>query len=124
MRNSALAFSALSSLIVLFCSSCAAEKNMTRDQCVNASACSIEGVLTMSSDGHAFIGVLTLDDKSCINVSLPEKRSEYLLGKSGKLTVISGLVVSFPHADDAMEFAINGRRVGYGLCGDKFVFVK
>ena len=78
----------------------------------------------MSSDGHAYIGILTLNDGRCINVSLPERQSQRLLNKPEQQTTIVGQVFSFPHDDDALGVQINGRAIGYGLCGDKFVFVK
>ncbi len=44
----------------------------------------------MSSDGHGYIGVLKLDDGSCINVSLPEKVSQRLSGRAPERMTLTG----------------------------------
>jgi hypothetical protein len=78
----------------------------------------------MSNDGHAYIGILRLDDGSCINVSLPETRSQDLMGKKPEPTELAGRVLFFPYADGALGFNVSGRKVGYGKCARYFIFVQ
>ncbi len=78
----------------------------------------------MSSDGHGFIGRLTLDEGGCVNVSLPVQASRALLNHAPTTMTVRGKVFPYVHDDNLLELQINGRSVGYGLCGDFFVFVK
>ena len=82
------------------------------------------GHLEMSNDGHGYIGVLRLDDGSCINVSLPENDSNRLLGQSPQRASLAGRVLPFPYGKDALTFEVNGRRVGYGKCAPYYLFVE
>jgi hypothetical protein len=92
--------------------------------CNEAHACEVRGLLTMSSDGHGFIGIVRLDDGSCINVSIPDSRSRSLLGKPAQAVDLVGTVMPFPYGADILYFTVNGRKVGFGLCTDYYVFVK
>jgi|GEM_PF-1825873 len=84
----------------------------------------VSGLLEMSNDGHAYIGILRLADGSCINVSLPEVRSQGLAGKPSEAAELAGRVLFFPYAEGAMGFNVNGRKVGYGKCARYFLFVQ
>ena len=95
----------------------------TAADCEEVADCKVEGLLGMSSDGHGFIGIVRLDDGSCVNVSLPEARSKALLGQPARHVTLTGKVVFFPRAPDILSFRVNGRKVGYGICGAHFVFV-
>lgn len=78
----------------------------------------------MWSDGHGYIGIVTLDDGSCINVSLPESRSQALFGQPPRRVALTGAVVFFPRDPGILSFKVNGRGVGYGRCAAYFVFVR
>ena len=92
--------------------------------CSYVERCRVEGPLDMSSDGHGFIGIVTLDDGSCINVSLPVSRSQPILGQPPQRVDLTGRVVFFPIEPGILSFRVNGRPVGYGRCAPYFVFVK
>ena len=96
----------------------------TGADCEEATVCKVEGLLEMSSDGHGWIGIVRLDDGSCVNVSLPEARSRSLLGRPAQHVMLSGKVVYFPRGPDILSFTVSGRKVGYGICGAHFVFVR
>ena len=95
----------------------------TAGDCENAKTCAASGLLEMSNDGHAYIGILHLNDGSCINVSLPNVRSEILAQQAPKAADLIGNVVFFPYAEGVLTFAVNGRKVGYGTCAPYFLFV-
>ena len=115
---------ALMGMVILSCKAFGADKFMTAAQCNSAHNCLLRGTFEMDSDGHAFIGRLTLKDGQCVNVSLPEAESQSLLGHPPKYRKFSGEVWPYPHGDDVLSFLANGRKVGYGKCGDFFVFVR
>ena len=96
----------------------------TAKDCEKVEACAADGLLEMSNDGHAYIGILRLADGSCINVSLPEARSEILFKQTPKAADLTGTVVFFPFVEGALGFAVNGRKVGYGACMPYFLFVR
>jgi hypothetical protein len=87
---------------------------MTAAECENAAICSASGLLTMSSDGHGFIGTLQLTGGDCINVSLPVSRSKKFLGAPPTAMSIRGRVLPFPFGEDILNFRINGRPIGFG----------
>ena len=96
----------------------------TAADCQDAKTCAVSGLLEMSNDGHAYIGILRLADGSCINVSLPEVRSQALVGKAPEAAEIVGRVLFFPYAEGAIGFNVSGRKVGYGKCTRYFLFVQ
>jgi hypothetical protein len=96
----------------------------TAADCQDAKTCAVSGLLEMSNDGHAYIGILRLADGSCINVSLPEARSQALVGKAPEAVEIAGRVLFFPFAEGAISFNVSGRKVGYGKCARYFLFVQ
>jgi hypothetical protein len=112
--------------VTLLLTDCATVPRLAKTvaDCSNVERCRVEGLLEMWSDGHGYIGIVTLDDGSCINVSLPERRSRSLLGQPSQRVVLTGRVVFFPYEPGVLSFRVNGRRVGYGRCAPYFVFVK
>ena len=77
----------------------------------------------MSSDGHGFIGKLTTRD-GCLNVSVPDREAKRLLGKEPAQRTFKGDVLPYPTGDDVFDVRVNGRKIGRGLCGDDFLFVR
>lgn len=98
--------------------------HMSKKECEISKKCTASGMLEMSSDGHAFIGKLILGDGSCINVSLSDSVSKSLLGKSESYYVVHGFVFPYPASEDILRFEVNGRDIGFGLCGPFYIFVK
>jgi hypothetical protein len=126
MKSSVVRY--LAAVVLSLISACATQPAATRAQtaaaCRDASTCPVSGNLEMSNDGHGYIGVLKLDDGSCINVSLPEKVSERLSGHAPERMTLTGRVLPFPHGEEILTFKVNGRRVGYGKCAPYYVFVE
>jgi hypothetical protein len=118
----------LVAIVLPLVGACATQQPPTRAQtaaaCRDAFICQVTGSLEMSSDGHGYIGVLKLDDGSCINVSLPEKVSQRLRGRAPERMTLTGRVLPFPQGENILTLKVNGRRVGYGRCGAFYVFVK
>src|SRR5690348_10142718 len=92
------------------------QDQMTVTTCVASEICSISGAVVIKTDGHGYIGELRPPDSpECVNVSLPEKQTQDLLGKPGTVIGVSGPVLRFPDDVDVLRFEVNGRRVAYGL---------
>ncbi len=111
-------------LLISSCSTDPSRLQKSGDQCRQADVCKVRGVLTMSNDGHAYIGKLQLSDGSCINVSLPESQSRSLFDRPAVVKTIKGRVFAYIHEDTFIDYRINNRPIGYGSCGSFFVFVK
>ena len=62
------------------------------EQFRQCAACTVSGLIEMSSDGHGFIGKLVLDNGDCLNVSLSPQRSRRLLGIPAQHMTVSGEV--------------------------------
>lgn len=97
---------------------------MTAEQCARAEICGVRGLLEMSSDGHAYIGRLQLDDGSCVNVSFAERQSRRLSEQPAQVRTITGKVFPYVYENTFIEYRVNGRLIGYGQCGRYFVFVR
>ena len=103
--------------------------SMSKEECREADVCELVGHLARSSDGHAWIGRFTLDSGECVNVSIPDQGMEALSESGEERVRLSGRVVLYPifelEADLVVtSFALSGRKIGIGNCGDFFVFVE
>jgi len=104
---------------------------VSAEQFVQCKECTASGMLEMSSDGHGFIGRLTLGNGDCLNVSLSPRRSRALLGRPAQQVTVSGQVLPYPEvsldSQDSeylvLSYSVNGRKVGQGRCGKYFLFV-
>lgn len=125
IKNLFIAIAFLASITKVGCAQNEANRrSMNSVECGNAKECYVSGALTMSSDGHGFIGVLQTTDGKCVNVSLPERISKKLLGKPAKKIAIHGEVFPYPRGEDILFFEVNRRSIGYGTCGNYYVFVE
>lgn len=93
------------------------------DGCDRERSCVVSGLLTMSGDGHGFIGKLTTPN-GCLNVSIPDREARRLLGQEPIERTIRGRLLPYVGEEDIVEQRVNGRKIGRGLCGDAFLFVK
>ena len=91
--------------------------------CAVGEDCTVTGSLVMSSDGHGYIGRLTLPDGKCVNISLPDEESKRIMGAPPANASFTGRALPYVR-DSSLVPLINGRRVGMGLCGDFYIFVK
>lgn len=100
---------------------------MDVDQCKASDICSVSGRFEILNDGHAYIGKLDLPGGACVNVSVPVGRyRDYLYKgpKAGNEIALSGRVLPYVYHDGFTEIRVNGRGIGYGRCGDFYIFVK
>lgn len=95
----------------------------TLAECLNGQYCKARGPFKVTSDGHAYIGVLELSD-GCLNVSIPDGTAKELFQKEASLRTVDGRIFNYFSGDTLFEQRVNGRRIGQGLCGSKFLFVK
>lgn len=71
------------------------------------------------------MGRLDLPDGRCISLSLPESEIASLRQNGPRLMAVSGRVYGDPSTDQEIGWLeIEGRRVGLGLCGKFFVFIR
>lgn len=75
---------------------------------------------------HAPTVELKLDSDRCVNVSLPRERLELLRRTGPTEMTVRGNVYREPLPADGEDIflQVNGRTIGYGLCGDFFVYVR
>ena len=99
---------------------------MTYEACGAANQCVIRGLATAQLAEHAETVELRLNDGRCVNVSLPRDRWEALRESGPTEMAIVGQVYREPETNSGEEaiLEINGRKIGFGLCGDFFVFVR
>jgi len=100
---------------------------MSFEQCEKSDICSISGAMELTNDGHAYIGKVVMSDGRCVNVSVPlEAYRDYESGREKFQNQVSlrGRVFPYAYGDGFTETLINGRKVGYGKCGNFYVFVK
>jgi hypothetical protein len=80
--------------------------------------------MSITNDGHAYIGKLVLSDGKCVDVSLPQSRVRKLLDQPPHKQTVNGRVFPYVHSGDFDEIRVNGRLIGYGSCGDFYVYVR
>lgn len=104
----------------------AAQRPMSYETCATSRVCIIRGMATAQIGEHAPTVQLALPEGRCINVSLPRERWEALRRSGPKEMTIVGSVYREPPTEDGEEgvLQINGRTIGFGLCGNFFVFVR
>jgi hypothetical protein len=97
---------------------------MNYETCATSRTCVVRGVAAARLAEHASTAQFNLPDGRCINVSLPRERLE-LLRRNGPIEMtVTGEVYRDPSvAGEDAVLQINGRTIGFGLCGDFFVFV-
>ena len=105
------------------CTSTAFPLATSAEECGHATRCKIEGTLSITNDGHAYIGKLLLSDGQCIDVSLPPSQVRKLLNQPLRKQTVRGSVHPYVYHGDFDEIRVNGRLIGYGSCGDFYVFV-
>jgi hypothetical protein len=122
MRARHLALGVVAACVV--CGGATSQVSMDANACANAKKCTVRGSLEISNDGHAYIGKLTLPDRSCINVSLPLQETLIRLKHPPETMTVTGVPMPYPHDPEVFSFEVNGRKVGYGTCpGDFYLFV-
>lgn len=98
---------------------------MDYETCAASSVCVLHGVATARLAEHAPTVQLDLSDGRCVNVSMPRDRLEQLRLSGPRELTVAGNVYQEPSTVDGEEavLEINGRKIGFGLCGNFFVFV-
>ena len=102
-----------------------APRPVNYETCATSRVCVIRGIATAKMGEHAPTVQLDLEDGRCINASLPQERLEDLRRSGPREMTIVGNVYREPLTEGGEEavLQINGRTIGFGLCGDFFVFV-
>ena len=126
MNNLRLFLAILASpVLTLGCATTLPKRTMNYDECESSEVCVVRGLATARVGEHAPIVKLDLADGRCINVSLPRQRWDELRQNGPTETTVEGRVYLEPTGPNGEEeiIEINGRRIGYGLCGRFFVYV-
>jgi hypothetical protein len=101
-----------------------ARGSMSYETCATSRTCVVHGVAAARLAEHASTAQFNLPDGRCINVSLPRERLEYLRRAGPIEMTVTGEVYRDPSAaGEDTVVQIDGRTVGFGTCGDFFVFV-
>lgn len=97
---------------------------MNYETCATSSSCVVHGIATARLAEHAPTAQFDLPDGRCINVSLPPGRLEALRRNGPTEMTVTGAVYREPSAaGEEVVLQIEGRTIGFGLCGAFFVFV-
>jgi len=98
---------------------------MDYESCATSKVCTIRGIATAKIGEHAPTVELAVGDGRCINVSLPRNRWQKLKRSGPREMTITGNVYREPSNAGGEEsiIVIDGRKIGFGLCGTFFVFV-
>lgn len=117
---------ALALLIPISACLSASSRGMTYERCAASRVCVVHGIATARLAEHAPTVQLNLADGRCINVSMSRRRWENLRRRGPTEMTITGTVYSEPSVSNGEEtvLEINGRRIGYGLCGRFFLLVQ
>ncbi|HWL95566.1 MAG TPA: hypothetical protein VNT79_18755 [Phycisphaerae bacterium] len=104
----------------------AAPRAMTYEGCAASRVCVVHGIATVRLAEHAPTAQLSLGNGRCVNVSLAPQRLEELRRRGPTEMTVTGTVYWEPSTTGGEEtvLEINGRRIGYGLCGRFFVYVR
>lgn len=94
-----------------------------KKECLSGDPCKVSGLLTMSTDGHGYIGKLDVGNGKCLNVSLPDATSRKTIYKPARSVTLRGRWLPYVKQEN-IQARVNGRTVGEGLCGDHYLFVK
>ena len=101
-----------------------ARSPMTYETCATSRSCVVRRIATARPAEHASTAQFNLPDGPCINVSLPRERLERLRQAGPVEMTVTGEVYRDPSAaGEDVVLEIEGRTIGFGLCGDFFVFV-
>jgi|LauGreDrversion4_2_1035121.scaffolds.fasta_scaffold01482_22 hypothetical protein len=117
---------------ILFLSGCGryelatSEKYMTVDECYSSDFCTFRGRPVAKYGEYGKVVEIFTSDGKCINASFPEKKWNALRKNPKNSMTIQGNVFTEPEAEgpESVIIEINGRRIGLGRCGNKFVFVE
>jgi hypothetical protein len=97
---------------------------MNYETCANSRTCVVRGIAAARLAEHASTAQFDLPDGRCINVSLPPAKLERLRRNGPIEMTVTGEVYGDPSAaGEEVVLQIEGRTIGFGLCGDFFVFV-
>lgn len=99
------------------------EGGFSERECKSGEDCTVEGDLTITTDGHGYIGKLDMENGDCLNVSLPDAVSEEHIYKNPTKMKLTGRWLPYVK-QNGLVVTVNGRKIGEGLCGDHYLFVR
>ena len=98
---------------------------MSYEECAASRHCTVSGAVSAQPAEYAWMGRLELPDGRCVSVSLPASEIDTLQRDGPRHMTVSGRVYGDPSMDQEVAWLeIEGRRIGLGLCGSFFVFVR
>lgn len=97
---------------------------MTYQQCMVSEVCRLAGVVNIEEVNHAFMGRLMLKSGECVHLSLSDKLVSDLRKSDQTYLSVYGDRLPKPIGMDDIDFLeVNGRRVGWDICSDYYLFV-
>jgi len=86
--------------------------------------CRLAGVVNIEEVNHAFMGRLMLKSGECVHLSLSDKLVSDLRKSDQTYLSVYGDRLPKPIGMDDIDFLeVNGRRVGWDICSDYYLFV-
>lgn len=98
---------------------------MSREQCERNEVCGYTGVVTIEEINHVFMGRLMLETGECVNLSLNDRTIKKIRKEGSKVLTVYGYRLPTPVGMHDVDFIkVDGRRIGWELCSDHYIFVK
>ena len=118
-------------LVLISCAACTANQYtnipaaMSREQCEKNEVCGYTGVVTIEEINHVFMGRLILESGECVNLSLDKRAVKKIRSEGNKTLTVYGYRQPTPIGMHDVDFIeVDGRRIGWQLCSDHYIFVK
>ncbi|MFN3229252.1 MAG: hypothetical protein ACK41P_05300 [Asticcacaulis sp.] len=123
--------------LMLFLSACSEEFTDFRGvyggenyvNCNESGYCTVSGFVAYTEAFHVKTGMINTRDAGCYLISLPDNKLK-MLNKNGSFMELKGelYVIAGPETQDSgtiyTKFEIKGRRVGWGMCENRVVYVE
>lgn len=95
------------------------------DACESLSDCEVRGVASAKAGEHGRVVEVRTASGKCINLSVPDESWNRLKEIQNRLVQAKGRVISIPTNEfgEDIILEIDGRRIGYGKCGNFIIYV-
>lgn len=118
---------ALASISSLGCKTIAADEVVNEiSECQHRDRCVVSGLMSIEEINHVHMGELVTGKGECINISLPKVAVKKYSKRDKSNVMVAGVLYRTPVMQEdgiTLQYKINGRRVGWGQCGDYYLFV-
>lgn len=105
------------------------QRAQSYDECAAAKECTVSGMATARPAEHGWMVQVDLPEGRCVSVSVPPRDLKRLRRSGPRPATFTGRVFPDPSAhfdpsgEEIVFLAVEGRRIGLGLCGDFYLYV-